>query len=314
MLTSKHRDDIFAAPAVVILLIGSATGSAITSIVMLAILLSLMVVFRRQDLRAGAWRVALAAGSDGVGRGDCFAHALTPGAIACNLLPPQASIMKCTPREIARDAEGRLAAVHRSGFTLVELMVVVAIIAILALIAIPNMLAAQVRAKTARARADIRSVVTALEAYRVDHNHYPTYHYSDVAGAMLEFHIGGTVPGFGVPDPDWRGANPITTPVAYLTSMPEDPFVGHRVGAPPEVRQYLYVNWPYAVQCVTNEPQHTIFRYAAMRYGSYRLHSRGPDGDGPDSGTPYDPTNGIVSSGDITYGQMNGFDHFIPFP
>lgn len=197
---------------------------------------------------------------------------------------------------------------RRYGFTLVELMVAVAIIAI------PNMLAAQVRAKTARARADMRTVVTALEAYRVDYNNYPTCHYSDVSGAMLEFHIGGTVPGFGVPDPNWRGANPITTPVAHITSMPEDPFAGHRFGAPPEVRQYLYVNWPYAVQCVTSEPQHTIFTYAAMRYGSYRLHSRGPDGDGPDSGTPYDPTNGTVSSGDITYGQVNGFDRFIPFP
>jgi prepilin-type N-terminal cleavage/methylation domain-containing protein len=202
---------------------------------------------------------------------------------------------------------------HR-GFTLIELLVVVAIIGILAGIAIVNMQAAQVRAKVSRSRADIRTVVGGLEAYAVDWNGYPTYHYSNVPSALTEFHIGGKVPGWGMPDSDWNGANPLTTPVAYLTQMPEDPFVSHRFGQDKEVRQFLYVNWPYAAAQVTVAPWHTIFVYAGMNYGVYRLHSRGPDLNGPDSGTPYDPTNGTTSDGDITYGQANGFDHFIPFP
>ena len=59
-----------------------------------------------------------------------------------------------------------------AGFTLIELLIVVAIIAILAAIAVPNFLEAQIRAKVSRVKADLRSVATALEAYRVDSNNY----------------------------------------------------------------------------------------------------------------------------------------------
>lgn len=198
------------------------------------------------------------------------------------------------------------------GFTLIELLIVVAIIAILAAIAVPNMMAAQVRAKVGRSRADIRTTVLAIESYRVDNNHYPTYHYSNVPFAQIEFHIGGKVPAWGVPDPDWDGRNPLTTPIAYISTMSSDPFLSHK-GGPSEIREYLYVNWHYAQQrCAP--PWQQIFTYAGQRYGSYRLHSRGPDGEGPDSGTPYDPTNGVWSRGDITYGPNTGFDVFIPFP
>ncbi|MEO8376090.1 MAG: prepilin-type N-terminal cleavage/methylation domain-containing protein [Candidatus Sumerlaeota bacterium] len=64
----------------------------------------------------------------------------------------------------------------RSGFTLIELLIVVAIIAILAAIAVPNFLEAQTRAKVSRVKADMRSVATAVESYRVDYNRlFPTY-------------------------------------------------------------------------------------------------------------------------------------------
>ena len=201
-----------------------------------------------------------------------------------------------------------------TGFTLIELLIVVAIIAILAGIAMVNYLEAQTRSKASRSRADMRTVVTAIEMYRVDWGGYPTYHYanSTIAPSALEFHIGGTVPAWGVPDPNWNGRNPITTPVAYITTMPKDTFANRGGSDPEEVREYLYVNWRYAIlRC----PDRAVtFGRAMDIYGEYRLHSRGPDGDGPDTGLPWDPTNGTRSDGDITYGPKTNFDHFVPFP
>ncbi len=199
-----------------------------------------------------------------------------------------------------------------SGFTLIELLVVVAVIAILAALALPNFLEAQTRAKVTRARADLRTIVTGLEMYRVDANSYPTYHYADTGSAALEFHIGGSVPAWGQPDPAWNGRNPLTTPIAYLTTMPQDPFRGFGLG-PAEIKEYLYVNWNYALQVSIPAALIPHFEKAREEYGSYRLHSRGPDTEGPNTGTPYDPTNGTVSDGDITYGPVCGYDHlYIP--
>jgi type II secretion system protein G len=198
-----------------------------------------------------------------------------------------------------------------TGFTLVELLVVVAIIAILAAIAIPNFLEARIRSQVSRARADIRTVVTALEAYHVDNGRYPPYHYSASPTAALEFHLGGEVLAFAVPDPNFDGRNPVTTPIAYITSMPLDPFATQRQGIPAETRQYLYVNWDHGIERLP-EPRRSTFVQLREVYGPYRLHSRGPDLEGPNTGIPYDPTNGSVSVGDITYGPKTGFDWFVP--
>jgi len=62
---------------------------------------------------------------------------------------------------------------NRKGFTLIELMIVIAIIIILAAIAIPNYLRMTERARRSRVAGDFASLATALEAYAVDWGHYP---------------------------------------------------------------------------------------------------------------------------------------------
>src|SRR5438132_12899100 len=63
---------------------------------------------------------------------------------------------------------------NKKGFTLIELLIVVAIIGIIAAIAIPNLLNAIQRGKQKRTMADMRAVGTAVEAYSVDTNLYPS--------------------------------------------------------------------------------------------------------------------------------------------
>jgi type IV pilus assembly protein PilA len=63
--------------------------------------------------------------------------------------------------------------VKRKGFTLIELMVVIAIIIILAAIAIPNYLKMTERAKKSRVAADFGALALALESYKTDWGVYP---------------------------------------------------------------------------------------------------------------------------------------------
>jgi len=58
----------------------------------------------------------------------------------------------------------------QKGFTLIELMIVIAIIAILAAILIPNFLHARAESQTAACEGNEKQVATALEEWAVDHN------------------------------------------------------------------------------------------------------------------------------------------------
>lgn len=97
-------------------------------------------------------------------------------------------------------------------FTLIELLIVVAIIGILAAIAVPNFMNAQTRAKMSRTYSDLKALHTAMEAYFVDNNHYPPDYDS------------GLVPGASVSRNEYLTYSKLTTPVAYMGSIPLDPF------------------------------------------------------------------------------------------
>ncbi len=96
----------------------------------------------------------------------------------------------------------------QNGFTLIELLIVVAIIGILAAIAVPNFLNAQVRAKIARVQSDQKTMSTALEQYRLDHNTYP----------------------MDADDVNRTGFKQLKEPVPYLSLDPVDPFINDTVG------------------------------------------------------------------------------------
>lgn len=86
------------------------------------------------------------------------------------------------------------------GFTLIELMVVVAIIAILAGILIPNFVNARAQAQTAACESNLRSIATSLELYYTDNQVYPTASNASVQPSLLT-----------------------SNGVAYLDNTPKDP-------------------------------------------------------------------------------------------
>ncbi|GAB3490682.1 type II secretion system major pseudopilin GspG [Curvibacter fontanus] len=96
---------------------------------------------------------------------------------------------------------------HRRGFTLIELMVVLAIIGVLAALIVPNVLDRAADARVTAARTDIGNLVQALKLYRLDNQRYP----SAAQGLSALVVKPGTPP----PAFNWR---------PYLDKLPNDPW------------------------------------------------------------------------------------------
>ncbi len=63
---------------------------------------------------------------------------------------------------------------RQSGFTLIEIMVVIVILGILAAVVVPNIMSRPDEARIAKAKQDIRALSTALDLYKLDNYAYPT--------------------------------------------------------------------------------------------------------------------------------------------
>jgi prepilin-type N-terminal cleavage/methylation domain-containing protein len=195
-------------------------------------------------------------------------------------------------------------------FTLIELLIVVAIIAILAAIAVPNFLEAQTRAKVSRVRADSRTVVTGLEAYAVDYNKYPVPRYSPQQTSGNKFSGAQFIPG-GIHPVVGGQTGGLTSPISYLTSSKlKDIFA---VGVFDEDRSDLFFQnldiWTapgpgvLEKEGASNPNILTDTTFRDVKYGSYKVGSLGPDKDYSAGANIYDPTNGSISSGDIYRSQ-----------
>lgn len=103
----------------------------------------------------------------------------------------------------------------QSGFSLIEIMVVVVILGILAAIVVPQILSRPDQARVVKAKQDVLAIQNALDLYKLDNGFYP----STDQGLMALVEKPNTSP---IPQ-DWK---------TYLKSLPKDPWG----------RDYLYLN------------------------------------------------------------------------
>ncbi len=97
---------------------------------------------------------------------------------------------------------------RQSGFTLIEIMVVVVILSVLGALVVPQIMDKVDVAKVRRAQADIKAIETALDLYKLDQFKYPTTEQG--LQALVK-----------------QPADPSITnypPSGYLKTMPKDPW------------------------------------------------------------------------------------------
>ncbi len=171
-------------------------------------------------------------------------------------------------------------------FTLIELLIVVAIIGILAAIAVPNFLNAQVRAKIAKAESEMQALGTAIEMYHMDHSRYPLFVGPD--GVNI--------------NPVNRRLIPLTTPISYISAVPQDPFLEKKYGQRIVASQHpAYVTYDYVDAWSIVHHAHREVVGRSLRCCEWQISGAGPDNDADTYGTAplYDASNGLRSWGDM---------------
>jgi len=101
--------------------------------------------------------------------------------------------------------------VEATGFTLIEIMVVIVILGILAALVVPRFIERPDEARVIAAKTDIAAIMAALKLYRLDNQRYPTSEQG--LSALVAKPATSPVP------PNWK-------PNGYLERLPKDPW-GH---------------------------------------------------------------------------------------
>ena len=103
----------------------------------------------------------------------------------------------------------------QSGFSLIEIMVVVVILGILASIVVPKIISRPDEARVVKAKQDVLSIQNALDLYKLDNGFYPSTDQGLIA--LVEKPSSNPIPA------NWQ---------LYLKSLPKDPWG----------REYMYLN------------------------------------------------------------------------
>lgn len=177
-------------------------------------------------------------------------------------------------------------------------------------ISVPAFMDAKFRSQVARARADMRSIATGLEAYFIDNKCYPAWGVGEEGANSF----GG--PGTGVYDIPtfriWKNANEwgtfsiLTTPISYLVSYYRDPFAdteGATFGYYSDWEGWIMWSWGSDRDEFERE-QWDLAPDVKKVYASEDAQPTltlltGTSSAPAHEAYTYDPTNGTVSPGDV---------------
>ena len=182
----------------------------------------------------------------------------------------------------------------QKAFTLIELLIVVAIIGILAAIAVPNFLNAQTRARVSRTAGDLRALGLAIETYVVDNNNLPPNN-SHLTVDLIS----------------------LTTPTSYISSVSfKDIFQAKQGNTGNDRESYLYFSYQLDPKDISMSWMGQIpSEYHQYSTKGFCLSSWGPDrwqdaiewvyiqrmlgNANGGNNMIYAPSNGLNSGGDI---------------
>jgi prepilin-type N-terminal cleavage/methylation domain-containing protein len=111
--------------------------------------------------------------------------------------------------------EGRVRYGVSRAFTLVELLVVIAVIGLLSTIAVVSLSTSRIKARDAKRIADLKQISTAVELYISANGHLPTYH-SDYPTSWCTYIWHPSYPEF------------ITDIAPFMPNVPTDPKTPHQ--------------------------------------------------------------------------------------